>query len=125
LLGVLKVYSSDENALLRQKMVDSSVEHMAPLLSSIIREGIQAGDFSNPYPDQISQAVLYYLFSFGELMLKMIFPEQPARVSLSELQNTVLAFTDAIERILGTKPGTFHLIDIAHRMGEFVRKPPS
>jgi AcrR family transcriptional regulator len=112
LLGLISVYYSDENALLRQKVNASSIDHLAPLLTSIIQEGIQTRVFSNQYPEQVGQTVMYYLLSFGEILIKMVFPTQPVQNSLEKMQNTVLAFTDTIERILGTKPGTFHLIDM-------------
>ncbi|WP_165211063.1 TetR/AcrR family transcriptional regulator [Streptococcus tangpeifui] len=47
-----------KNALLHQKSLQAILHEVTPLLTGIIEEGVQAGQFDCPYPKQLVQIVL-------------------------------------------------------------------
>jgi hypothetical protein len=79
---------------------------MAPLLAVVIRQGIEEGVFNTPYPDEVADA--FYNLSknrdhkIGELLLAPL-PEAEKLPKILTLQE---AYTDIVERILGTPAGS-------------------
>ncbi len=46
IIALLRVWFSDENALVRSKVDEARVERFAPLLTEIVRQGIREGSFT-------------------------------------------------------------------------------
>ncbi len=55
---LLHIWFADENAIVREKADEMIVQRRAPLLSTIVRQGIQEGVFTTPYPDQAGEIIL-------------------------------------------------------------------
>src|SRR6186997_121530 len=51
LTELMQIWYSDENALVRQKILASTVENMGPIFTEIIKQGVREGVFSTPYPE--------------------------------------------------------------------------
>jgi AcrR family transcriptional regulator len=117
LLALLRGWYTDDNALVRQKMVASSVDRITPLLSTVIRQGIQEGVLTTPYPDQVGEVLLSLMTSLGENLAGALFLGQyPGDVAsqaefLQRMENTVAAYNDAMERILGAPDGSMQLVE--------------
>jgi AcrR family transcriptional regulator len=110
-LVLLKVWYADENVLLREKMQLSSVKLYAPLLGQIIRQGMQEGVFSNPYPDQVGEVAFSVIMdisdSVGEGLLTSILNGS----GVEELEATVAAYSYALECMIGAPTGSLKLIE--------------
>jgi AcrR family transcriptional regulator len=111
MLELLRVWMADENAIVRQKMYSMSIKHVTPLLTEIIRQGIQEGVLTTTYPDQMGE-VIYSIAQglgdiFGELLLSHDLKDEP----LGQLEIVIAAYTDALERVLGAPGGSLKLID--------------
>jgi AcrR family transcriptional regulator len=52
IVELLRVWYTDDNAIVRQKVDEAVFKHRAPLLTEIVRQGIQEGVFSSGYPQQ-------------------------------------------------------------------------
>jgi len=111
LLPLLRVWYHDDNAIVRQKQFDATVRETAPLLASIIRQGVQEGVFTTPYPEQVGGLALLMLQSAGDSMARLIMAREPLDGELEFAQNFVAAYTDSIERILGAPKGSIQIID--------------
>src|SRR5579864_7134452 len=55
LIDLLRVWHTDDNAIVRQKVDAATIERRAPLLTVIIQQGIQEGVFTTRYPDQAGE----------------------------------------------------------------------
>jgi len=111
LLPLFSVWYNDENAIVRQKQFDATVRETAPLLASIIRQGVQEGVFTTPYPEQVGGLALLMLQGAGDGMARLLLTGEPRPGDLEYAQNVVAAFTDSLERILGAPKGSIQIID--------------
>src|SRR6266567_609789 len=66
LLALLRVWYTDDNAIVRQKLHIANDKRTAPLLTTIVRQGIQEGVMSASYPDQIGEIVLSIMADLSE-----------------------------------------------------------
>ena len=57
IISLLRMWYTDENAFIRQKMTSESLKSTAHLLEPIIRQGIQEKVFTTRYPEQVAVIV--------------------------------------------------------------------
>jgi AcrR family transcriptional regulator len=101
----MRVWYADENALFRQKLYLARIKRLAPLLSQIIRQGVEEGVFTTPYPDQAARTILSLLEDLGYATVELLLAEEGERPDISRLVQLGEATADALERVLGMKPG--------------------
>jgi AcrR family transcriptional regulator len=128
MLALLRVWLADENAIVRQKMFSMTVKQVTPLLTDIIRQGIQEGAFNTCYPDQVSQVIIYILQGLSDMTIELLISSEtdldPARVESSVAAYTY-ALSDAVERVLGAPSGSLKLIDTDILKQWFTANPKS
>src|SRR5215472_16808785 len=56
-LALLRVWFTDDNAVVRQKLRAIGIREVAPLLSEIICQGVQEGAMRVSYPDQVGEVI--------------------------------------------------------------------
>jgi AcrR family transcriptional regulator len=113
LLTLVKVWYADENAILRLKSQAAILPLVSPLLTGIIRQGIDEGVFHTSYPEQSCKIVFSLMMSMGDSMIKQILrPELNLQV-LRYLETLTASYQEAIERVLGAAPGSLPLYDPA------------
>jgi TetR/AcrR family transcriptional repressor of nem operon len=122
MLELLRVWLSDENAIVRQKLLNIALEHVTPLLADIVRQGIREGIFTTSYPEQTCQVIYYTLMGLSGSILELLISDESerdeARVKRT-LVNYSNALNEAIERLLGAPGGCMHLIDLKTLEGWF------
>lgn len=101
----LRVWYADENALFRQKLYLARIKRLAPLLSRIIQQGVAEGVFTTPYPDQAARTILTLLEDLGYAIAELLFAQEGKQSDLSRMALFSEATADALERVLGMKPG--------------------
>jgi len=106
LMGFVRSWYSDKNALLRQKMTARMLHVSGPWLASIVRQGIDEGVFDTPYPDQIGAVTFAMVQSLGELIGDWALAPQPAPAKAQRLVDTITAYNHALERLLGAPQGS-------------------
>jgi AcrR family transcriptional regulator len=111
LLSLLKVWYADENAIVREKMFKMMIKRFAPLLASVIQQGIREGSMHTDYPEPISEAAFYMLNSMGDTFIEPLMKEKLEPGDILHVENAFAAYTDTLERILGTPSGTLQLMD--------------
>jgi AcrR family transcriptional regulator len=112
LLALLPVWYADENALVRQKMFAATVDRITPHLSAIIRQGIQEGVLTTPFPDQAGEVVLSLLQSFGDTLARLLFLRGSKPDDPQHIESILAAYHDALERVLGAPPGSVQITDV-------------
>jgi AcrR family transcriptional regulator len=109
--GLMRVWFADENAIVREKTDEVFVQRRAPLLNAIVRQGVQEGVFTTPYPDQAGQIILSITRGMGNVVLKLVLAFEQDRDQLHYIDDIVAAnaaSAEAIERLLGA---TSHCMD--------------
>jgi AcrR family transcriptional regulator len=112
MMQLLKVWYSDENALARQKMMNMMVEHVTPLFIQIIDQGVREGTFTVSYPEYASQVIINLIQPLGDAFARMLLSEEAMHDhTLQRAEMMVVAYNDAVERVLGAPKGSIHLMD--------------
>lgn len=112
MMELLKVWYSDENALARQKMLATMVEHVTPLFNEIVDQGVREGTFNVLYPEYVSDVIINLVQPLGDAFARMLLSEEPMQENaLQRAEMMVIAYNDAMERILGAPKGSIHLMD--------------
>lgn len=117
LLEILRVWYSDDNAILREKMFNRLLKRYSPYFFPVIKAGIQEGSLSTPYPEQAMEIALQAIYGLGNKFGEIILGHEMGTISLEPeerfriLNDAVAANTDALERILGARKGSIQLMD--------------
>lgn len=90
------------NAEMHQKSLVESILQLTPVITDVIKQGIEEGAFRTPYPQE---TVEFLLVSSQFMFDEGIFQWPP-----EELRQKAKAFTYTIEILLGAEEGTFGYI---------------
>lgn len=105
LFSYMRVLYADENAIFRYKMYAVMIKQLAPWLEEIIRQGVEEGIFTIPYPDQTARMIISLFEDFGYATVDLFLSEKHSPDDLSRLERIAVAFVDALERLLGAPAG--------------------
>jgi len=111
MLGLMRMWYADENAIVRQKVFASTLKRVAPLLAEITHQGIQEGVFTTSYPDAVCQMYFYFLQGLGEAFVELLLADNDKLKSMQQAALMVAAYNEALERVLGAPRGSINLID--------------
>jgi AcrR family transcriptional regulator len=106
-----RVWYTDDNAIVRQKVDEAVVRQRAPLLTAIVRQGIQEGVFTTAYPDQAGEVILSLLQGMGNTHARLLLSLEQERDELRRVEDIVTihaAYMDAIERVIGAPPHSLY-----------------
>ncbi len=110
-LALLNVWYKDENAVVRQKVRSVMTHRMASLVTLVIQQGVHEGVWATAYPERIGQVVLSLLQDMSDALAEVLLTSDPAVRTLPYAQGVVGAYTDALERVLGSERGSFEIVD--------------
>jgi AcrR family transcriptional regulator len=110
---LLRVWYTDENAIIRQKVDEASFELRLPLLTQIVHQGIQEGRFSTAFPDQAGEIILSLLQGMGNTHARLLLSLEPETEErcVADIVAVHAAYMDAIERVLGAPPDSLYRTD--------------
>jgi AcrR family transcriptional regulator len=116
MLEILKVWYADENAIVRQKLMTYSTQLITGLLNRLVRQGIDEGVFHTEYPEMAGMIFFSLMTQMSDavgliLLEATTFRSIDPSTALQKMQEVTDAYTDSIERVLGTPTGSIHLID--------------
>jgi AcrR family transcriptional regulator len=112
-LAILDVWTSDGNALVREKVRRMSGRLLGPIIVTIVRQGVDEGVLTRDMPDGIATVLIALIQGYEEIATDQFLGRQAGSVTWDDVQRTHAAFTDAFERILGVPPGSLTLMDQA------------
>ena len=111
ILSLVRVWYADDNAIVRQKVQADLIQWASPVLTKIIRQGVQEDVFHTAFPDQIGELVLSLLQHIGDALVDLIFSSDAKEIELAHAEKLVAAYNDALERVLGAPTGSMNLVD--------------
>ncbi|MBO0779749.1 MAG: hypothetical protein J2P37_13070 [Ktedonobacteraceae bacterium] len=102
--------------MVRQKVDQTVFEQRAPLLTEIVRQGMQEGSFITTYPEKSGEVIMSLLQGMGNTHGKFFRLLEQGHDDvrwIQEVGTTHAAYMDAIERVLGAPLHAFARIDAA------------
>lgn len=91
-----------QNALMEQKMNKTMIGGVTPILSGIIKEGVENGVFDTLFPYECTEMIVTYIH--------IIFDNETVEMSEEDRMTKIQAFIFNIERLLGVKSGSLMYI---------------
>lgn len=111
-----RVWYTDDNAIVRQKVDAAVLEQRAPLISAIVRQGVREGSFTTAFPDQAGEVIMSLLQGMGNTHARLLLAVEPASDEQRRIEDIVVthaAYMEAIERVLGAPPHSLYRADAA------------
>ncbi len=128
IMSGLRMWYTDENALIRQKLTSASMKGTPLILEPMIRQGIQEGVFTTPYPRQVAVILAGAALNLADSIVGLMFSPKVDQVTIQELDALLAAYFDTVERILGAPPGCLHVFGpgaFNEWLGELQSEPAS
>ena len=113
MLAIIKVWDSDGNAIVREKVRRLSERIMVPLFSTVVRQGVDEGTLLVDSPDETARVLVSLMQGFQLQATDLFIARQAGRISFEVVQRAVAANTRAFEQILGIPKGSLKLTDDA------------
>lgn len=111
ILGIMRVWYADSNAIVRCKAADRSIEIMVPLLTQIVRQGIREGTLHPEHPEQVACVLVSLLQGMGDAMARALLEGPLEDDDVETTIATVGAYTAAFEQLLGAPSGSIRLLE--------------
>jgi hypothetical protein len=93
-------------------MFNMMIRHVTPLFVEIIKQGVEEGVFSTPHPEYASQVNINLIQGLGDTFARLLLSEEAKDSNaVQEAEKLIIAYNDALERILGAPKGSIHLMD--------------
>ncbi|MEI7849287.1 MAG: TetR/AcrR family transcriptional regulator [Chloroflexota bacterium] len=113
-LELLRVWYKDENLMVRHKLRAAGMKSFAPLLQTIIQQGIQEGFLNARYPEMAAKLLISMGDDLGDSVSVLILAPEPEIEKLPQLTAIINAYSDAFERIIGAPTGSLQLLAPEH-----------
>jgi len=110
-VALMKVWFSDDNAIVREKLRHEQIHRVTPHIAAIIRQGVSEGSFALADPDQMARVVLALILDTGDEAGELFVARQAGEVDFETVRRRFDTYQIALERLLGVAPGTLHLLD--------------
>jgi TetR/AcrR family transcriptional regulator, transcriptional repressor for nem operon len=113
-ISLLRVWTADENAVVRQRVEAAVFEQRVPLVAEIVRQGMTEGVFTAGDPHLTAEVVLSLVQGMGSAHMKqMLAVDQEDMGILAErVVATHSAYMAAIERVLGVPPNSLYRVEV-------------
>ena len=125
LVALMRVWFSDDNAIVREKLRRQQVALVTPHIAAIIRQGIAEGSFTLADPEQMARVVLSLILDTGDEAGQLYLARLRGEVEFEVVSRRFAAYETALERLLGVSPGALHLIDEQMLRTWFDRSTPA
>jgi AcrR family transcriptional regulator len=110
-LGILEIWLSDDNAVIREKLRRLVAARLVPWLERIVRQGIAEGSFASRQPDYLARILALVVQAMSELASELWVGRQRGTVTFEAVSRTFDAYLEAFERIVGVPPGSLVFLD--------------
>lgn len=111
IISFLRIWYTDENALIRQKMASDSMRRTANLIEPIIRQGIEEKVFTTKFPEQAAKIFIGLALSLTDSIFEPVNSQKPGQDGFEKLVIIMDAYADSIERILGAPSGSLKILE--------------
>ena len=110
-LALMRVWFSDDNAVVREKLRQGMVVRLTPLLAAIVRQGRAEGVFSAHSPADAARVLVSLLQGANEVAGELFVARQANAVTFEVVERALAAYTEAYERVLGIPAGSLTIAE--------------
>src|SRR5215467_1763945 len=107
LLALMRVWLSDENAIMREKSRQLTTIRLTPLLARIVRQGNAEGVFRTGSAEHVAAVFMSLVLGANETASRLFVAFQAGDISIENVERTLAAYVAAFERLLGLAPGSW------------------
>ena len=111
ILAFLDVWLSDEHAVVREKFRHKLVGRFVPVLTRIVRQGIDEGSFQVDSPGSTARVLMMLIQGMQDEATDMFVARQANTIGFEEVETRFASYASAFERVLGVEAGSISLID--------------
>ena len=108
MVAMLPIWYAPENLGFRLLVDRARAKRLAPLLSAIVRQGVDEQQFATAYPEQAGAIIVAIVQALQDAMAQQLLT---GAAKVKEMVATHGAHTEAIERYLGAPAGTLYHAD--------------
>jgi AcrR family transcriptional regulator len=110
-MGFMRVWGSDDNAVVRERLRRLVAKRQLRLLEAIVQQGIAEGSFTTRFPDHLARVLVGFMAGMSELAMELWIGRQEETITFEEVKRTFDAYLEAFERIVGARPGSLKFLD--------------
>lgn len=111
-LQLLRVWTADENAIVREKFRRRTSAFLTPLFGRIVAQGADEGTFEiAASPEHTARVLVAIQLSAGETATDLFIACHAGNTTFVEVEEALHAYPEACERLLGLPPGAFPFIE--------------
>jgi AcrR family transcriptional regulator len=112
-VGILEVWLSDDNAIVREKMRRATSFRLTPILALILRQGKEEGVFTVESPEHDAAVLVSIILGLNEKATQLYVDRQAGRITFQEVELAITSYVGAFERLIGVPAGSVLLVDQA------------
>jgi len=113
LLGLLETWLADDNAIVREKLRREVTQRLTPLIAEVVVQGVTEETFSADSPAHAAQVFVSLLLAANEVASRLFVAREANEITFDDARQTLDAYAEGLERVLGARPGSVALIDEA------------
>ncbi|MFW5417635.1 TetR/AcrR family transcriptional regulator [Nocardiopsis sp. CNT-189] len=106
LSAVARMWRHENNALLKQRISEASVQAQAPLLAAVVRQGRDEGVFDASHPEEAAVIIAGMGLHLGDALIDAYLEPAGGEGGPRRREVLVRAHLEAVERILGARAGS-------------------
>jgi AcrR family transcriptional regulator len=114
ILGVLRVWYSDANTIMREKVRVTFAARLSSMVARIIRRGCEEASFSVSCPEQTARVVLGLTQDLADALARLLLSGGASPSMAGQMAQMVASTTEAVERVLEAPSGSLRFIEPAH-----------
>jgi len=113
MLAVVKVWLSDENAIVRERFRRHTAVRLTPLLARILRQGKAEGVFAVSSAEHAAGVLVSVVLGANETASQLFVARQTGALTFEDVECVLAAYAEAFERLLGLAAGSWPTADRA------------
>jgi AcrR family transcriptional regulator len=113
MLEFVKVWASDDMAIVREKVRHTVEDRIAPILARLVAQGVAEKTFVVESPEETARILMMLMLGFQDRATRLFLARQANTISYATVEKTFASFTRAFERILGAPAGSIRVADDA------------
>lgn len=117
LMGILRIWYHDDNAIVRQKMRINLSNPIVSLMNEVIQQGLAEGTLKPTHPKYISRVAFSLMQDLGDTVALELLAFDPEKDDMEPIKEMVHSYIHTIEMVLGAPEGSLplfpdHLLDV-------------
>ncbi len=111
LVPLLRGWYQPANDLVRARVEAAAYEQFRPMMAAVLRQGVAEGTMTVSSADHAAVILTALFAGSADALRRLLLDRLDGRLPYEEVERFIHAYDEAIERILGLRPGSFSLID--------------